>query len=41
MTISEFLLNSAAVAAHLTWLRGQAQVAPVVEDGLLLWRRTP
>jgi glyoxylase-like metal-dependent hydrolase (beta-lactamase superfamily II) len=40
MSISEFLLNSAAVSAHLTWLRKNGQVAPVVEDGLLLWHRS-
>lgn len=40
MSITEFLLNSAAIAAHLTWLRKNALLAPVVENGLLLWKRS-
>ncbi|MDD3915893.1 MAG: MBL fold metallo-hydrolase [Synergistaceae bacterium] len=41
MSITEFLLYSAAISAHLTWLRKNALISPFVEDGLLLWRRTP
>ena len=40
MSITEFLLYSAAISAHLTWLRKKAHVAPIIEDGLLLWRRS-
>lgn len=41
MSVSEYVLNSAAVGAHLSWLRKRGQVAPVVEQGVLLWRKTP
>lgn len=41
MSVSEYVLNSAAVGAHLSWLRKRGQVAPVVEKGVLLWRKTP
>jgi hypothetical protein len=41
MSISEYVLNSAAVGAHLSWLRKQGKIAPVVEKGNLFWRRTP
>jgi glyoxylase-like metal-dependent hydrolase (beta-lactamase superfamily II) len=40
MSVSEYVLNSAAVGAHLAWLRKRGQVAPVVEKGVLLWRKT-
>ena len=40
MSVSEYVLNSAAVGAHLSWLRKRGQVAPVVEKGVLLWRKT-
>ncbi len=40
MTVSQCLLNSAAVGAHLTWLAGERKVAPEVVRGVLLWRRT-
>lgn len=41
MSVSEYVLNSAAVGAHLSWLRKRGEVAPVVEKGVLLWRKTP
>ncbi|MBL3538447.1 MBL fold metallo-hydrolase [Aminivibrio sp.] len=40
MSVSEYVLNSAAVGAHLSWLRKQGQVSPLVEKGVLLWRKT-
>lgn len=39
MSVSEYILNSAAVSAHLTWLRKKGLVAPFVEDSLLLWKK--
>jgi len=41
MSVSEYVLNSAAVGAHLSWLRKRGQVSPFVEQGVLLWRKTP
>jgi hypothetical protein len=40
MSEREYGLNSAAVGAHLSWLRKQGQVSPLVEKGVLLWRKT-
>lgn len=37
MTPSEYVLNSAAISAHLTWLAQNGTVAPMVEKGVLLW----
>ena len=40
MSVGEYLLNSAAVSAHLSWLREHGQVFPELENGVLLWRRS-
>lgn len=39
MSVSEYVLNNAAISAHLSWHRTEGRLAPVVEDGVLLWRR--
>ena len=40
MSVTEYVLNSAVVGAHLAWLREKGQVNPVVVEGRLLWKRT-
>lgn len=40
MSVSEYVLNSSALSAHLSWHRTEGRLAPVVSDGVLLWRRT-
>ena len=40
MTPSEYVLNSAAISAHLTRLARNGALTPAVEEGVLLWRRS-
>lgn len=40
MSVTEYVLNSAAISAHLSWHRKEGRLAPVVERGVLLWRRS-
>jgi len=39
MSVSEYLLNSAAISAHLSWLRKGGHISPVVAGGRLLWKK--
>ena len=40
MSVTEYVLNSSAVSAHIAYLRKKGLLAPVVEEGRLLWRRS-
>ena len=39
MSVSEYLLNSAAISAHLSWLRKEGHISPVVTRGRLVWKK--
>lgn len=40
MSVTEYVLNSAAIGAHLSWHRKEGRLAPLVDGGILLWKRT-
>lgn len=40
MSVSEYVLNSSALSAHIAYLRKKSLLSPVVEEGRLLWRRS-